>query len=330
MRSKDIDKIISYMIDSKYNINTIDHDNILFKNTHFLWAIFNCKPNLSLTLLNNKTKLNLDINIPSQTGYRLSPLMAAILKGRSRKCDNIDFKGSHDLSLVIDRLIDEKDIDLKYSTFNIDALKTAFAMFDYPTIKRIIDKDEKLFTLDHYYYYKFTFDLIIKLLKNREYSTIDSFIKNQNININYIVSPHLKLTRDFIFSNLGLIITYINNLKNINDFKNNYKLEIYKWNSLLNITCSNKKENFNITKLNITYPPFSLITKDLLYLTIQHNPLFCIYLLENLGKHLINIKLYYNISNNPIKLCELKYKQTNNEIYKIINIRLNKLLGLDL
>lgn len=263
-------------------------------------------------MLNHKKELNLDINKTSEYKYKLSPLIASILKGRNRKCDNTN----DNLSTVIDKLIDQKDIDLKYSTYNIDALKASFAMFDFQSIKRIIDKDINLFTIYHYYYYKFTFNLIIKLLKTRSYPIIDNFINKHNNNISELVNPHLKLTKYIIFENISQIINYIST-KQLKHFDQLYDLELLKWKYI----CDQK-----LVYIGKTYPPFLLITKDLLYLSIEHDPKYTILLLQNKDKFtnsLINKNLYLNINNDPIQLLKSKYILTKDPIYKTISDDLN-------
>lgn len=321
---RDLINTIKYIIQSNYDINKIIKSDI-FENTLFIWTIFNCVPGSSLMLLKYKKELKLDINKPSNFGFKLSPLIASILKGRYRQC-NISYEHTTNKSLgfIIDILIDQPNINLKYITFYMDALKAGFVMFDYETIKHLITKDRSLFTPFHYYYYKFTYDLILSF-NDRQFNT---YIKNHYNIIYSIVGPTQKFTKEFILDNTLKIIDFINTIKH--EYDRLYELEIIKWGNICKLL--NYSKNINpLLYIGKTYESFTIISYDLLYLSIQKNNLeFTLFILNNRDKfdHSIFNKPYYT-TNNPLKLCEDLLIQHKDKKLILILEHLKKEITLD-
>lgn len=310
---------IEYILKSNYDINQIDSS--IFENTLFIWTIFNCVPDSALMLLKYKQELKLDINKPSRFGFKLSPLIASILKGRYRLCDvSYEWIKDKKLGIIIDELIDQYDIDLKYETFHMDALKASFVMFDYDTIKHLLTKDFSLFKPFHYYYYKFTYELILSFNEHQ----FNNYINNHYDIIYNIVGPTLKFTKKLILENIIKIIEFVNSFK-LDTFDKLYNIEIIKWSDI----CKSIKNSKNINSLiyiGKTYEPFTIITYDLLYLSIKKNNLdFTLFLLDNKNKFDHSIfNLPYYIITDPINLCEDLLIQNKNYKLSIILKRLKK------
>jgi hypothetical protein len=312
-----IDETINYLKNTNYDVNKY---TTIFKNTLFLWTIFNCSSIGSLALLNNKNELKLDINKPSQYKYKLSPLMAVILKGRYRTCDN---KEQDTMSKVIDQLLDQKDVDLKYTTYGCDALKISIAMFDYKTIKIIMDKDSSSFTYSHFYFYKFIYNSIDNEKQNEQ------FLKKYNLMLKEIANPIYELTIDHtkIFSKF--ITKYINSKieLNLKKYEELYTIYMEKWNNIdLNLLnfgkqIYEKEENINkLIYIGNTNESLTVMNQNLLYLSILKNPKFAIFILSNHKKFDHQFDLYNEIY-NPIQLCILNSKEINDiydQIFKLI------------
>lgn len=131
-------EFIQYMNENDKNVNDIDKTDT-FKNTLFLWLIFNCspKPVQNFIKYKNMFKYKLDINKPSQFGPHLSPLQAAILKGRYRICGDT----SRTLGKSINLLLKDEDIDITYKNkYGHDALYYALLLFDLDSIELILKK----------------------------------------------------------------------------------------------------------------------------------------------------------------------------------------------
>lgn len=197
-------------------------------------------------------------------------------------------------------------------------------MFDYDTIKHLLTKNKELLTPYHYYYYKFNYELILSLSDIQ----LQNYIKNHyNIIKEEIVSPLYEFTNEFVKTNVLKIISFIND-NNYNMYDNLYNIEIVKWNFICNILSNNSK--INNTKINMIqnlFPynniePFTILSYDLLYLSIKKNPKFSLQLLEKLPNSLL--RNYYTTT-DPIKLCielEKEYRLSDIGIIyqKILNI----------
>jgi hypothetical protein len=318
LTGKNIEATINYLIKNNIDINKID-DFDIFKNTYFLWSVFNCLPDVTLQLLKYKKELKLDINKPSEFSFKLSPLIASILKGRTRKCEisvYTEKQFNTSLRIVIDTLIDESDIDLKYTTFHLDALKSAILMFDYDTVKKLLKKDISLFTIYHYYCFKFNYSLI------NDYN--DKELKNYINKRNEIkvVSPEFEFTNEFIRSNIPKITKLINSKINkliLDQYEAYYYIILRKWSLICKYLNSPKTEKLDsLIFIGNTYEPFTMVSYDILYLSILKNPDFTLILLDNKDKfkHLINNP--YSIYNDPIVLANDKLRETKNDIYQKI------------